>query len=252
MAKEDPVAHSVAVQLPAFNKLAPASWFHLADANFHLRGIVQSETKYWYIVSKLDADTLRKLSAFLASKKGADPYGKIRAILCDTYEPKLKQNLDALLESREIGDERPSEYALELHCLLANGTTDDILKRIFIRSLPKNLANAISPSSDGSFDALAKAEDKAWSLAASSSTETSVHTVGSASALPRGRTGRQQAKLRNDCKNVILCRFHIKWGNAAKRCLQGCSRWEPKGHQQGTQVFHVEEEEPEVDTVSEN
>ena len=74
---EDPAEHSVAVQLPAFNRLAPSSWFHLADANFHLHSIKQSETKYWYVVSKLDLETLRKLSSFLAKPRGEDPYADI-------------------------------------------------------------------------------------------------------------------------------------------------------------------------------
>ena len=71
---DDPATHSVAVQLPTFNRLAPSEWFHLADANFHLRGITKSDTKFWYIVSKLDAKMLRKMSSFLAKKGGDDLY----------------------------------------------------------------------------------------------------------------------------------------------------------------------------------
>ena len=106
----DPVAHSVAVQLPVFNRLAPTSWFHLADANFHLRAITASDTKYWYVVSKLDPDTLLKLSAFLSQPRGKDPYAEIREVLCGTYEPSLEQKLDALLAAKDLGDDRPSEY----------------------------------------------------------------------------------------------------------------------------------------------
>ena len=101
---EHPVAHSVAVQLPTFNRLAPLEWFHLADANFYLRGIKQSDTKYWYVVSKLDPDTLWKLSAFLALTKGDDLYAEIRAILCKTYKPQLEQKLDAFLAANDIAD----------------------------------------------------------------------------------------------------------------------------------------------------
>ena len=82
---DDPMANSVAVQLPTFNRLAPSSWFHLADANFHLRGITKSDTKFWYVVSKLDPETLRKLSAFLAKARGDDPYAEIRTLLCRRY-----------------------------------------------------------------------------------------------------------------------------------------------------------------------
>ena len=158
---EDPDAHSVAVQFPTFNRLAPSVWFHLADANFHLRGIKQSDTKYWYVVSKLDPDTLRKLSAFLDQTKGDDPYAEIRAILCKTYEPKLQQKLDAFLSANDLGNERPSEYALELRRYLANAKLEDLLKQVFVRSLPKHLANAVSGIQDTSFDALVEAANRA-------------------------------------------------------------------------------------------
>ena len=137
--KNDPAAHSVAVQLPMFNRLAPSSWFHLADANFNLRSISQSETKYWYVVSKLDAYTLKKLSAFLAAPRGKDPYAEIRSVLCLTYEPKREQKLDTLLSLTELGDEPPAEFALELRRLLDNARAEEILKQIFFRCLPRRL-----------------------------------------------------------------------------------------------------------------
>ena len=146
MTYEGPVSHSVAVQLPTFNRTAPTAWFSLEDANFHLRGITQSDAKYWYVVSKLDPDRLMKLSVFLTRKRGADPYSEIRALLCRTYEPKMERKLDALLAVNDIWDERPSEYALELRRLLGEATLDNILKCLFVRSLPKHIANAISGS----------------------------------------------------------------------------------------------------------
>ena len=166
---DDLAAHSVAVQLPTFNRLAPTAWFNLANANFHLRGISKSDAKYWYVVSKLNQDTLQKLSAFLARKRGEDPYVEIQEVLCKTYEPKLEQKLDALLACSDIGDERPAEYALELRWLLDNATVDDILKRLFIRSLPKPLFNTISGCQDDSLDSLVEAANKAWALAATQS-----------------------------------------------------------------------------------
>ena len=43
---------------------------------------------------------------------------------------------------------------------------EDILKRIFVRSLTKNLVDAVSGNTDNSFDTLAEAADKAWALSA--------------------------------------------------------------------------------------
>ena len=235
---DDLVAHSVAVKLPTFNKIAPTSWFHLADANFHLRGITASDTKFWYVVSKLDQETLSKLSSFLSKPCGKDPYAEIRDVLCRTFEPKLEQKLDALLVSSDLGDERPSEYELELRRLLSNASTEDILKKIFTRSLPKYLRDAISPNVDESFNGLADAADRAWALNSAERTVTAVAPVVSQSQRARGgsqqgRGTRQRGKQsgrQETSRSVVLCPFHLKWGDAAmlglvmdkisgKRCL---------------------------------
>ena len=200
---EDPVAHSVAVQLPVFNHLSPSSWFHLADANFHLHGITKSDTKFWYVMSKLDQETLCKLSAFLAKPRGDDPYGEIRELLCTTYEPQLEQKLDALLAITNMGDGRPSEFTLELRRLLDTASTEDILKRIFVRSLPTRISNAISANMDGSLEALTRAADKAWALSRSTvsaaaisfddvGAPTSVAAMATPGSQVRGRGTRQR------------------------------------------------------------
>ena len=62
------------------------------------------------------------------------------------------------------GDERPSEYTLELCRLLDNASTKDILKRIFVRSMSKRMQDAVSGCVDGTFDGLVQAADRAWAL----------------------------------------------------------------------------------------
>ena len=258
---EDPVAHSVSVQLPVFNRLAPSAWFNLEDANFHLRGISKSDTKYWYVVSKLDQDTLQKLTAFLARPRGEDPYTEIRQLLCQTYEPTLEQKLDQLLAKPTMGDERPSEFELELRRLCDNASTEDILKRVFIQGMPHRLKDAVSANIDGTLDALVRAADRAWALNAGSyqgsvsavtsgipepGSSTTVSAIATPSSVPargrgsRQRGGRQGRQEQGRSKAVVLCPFHLKWGDSARRCLPSCSRWEARTPQQ---VFQVVEDD---------
>ena len=247
--KDDPAVHSV--QLPTFNRLAPSSWFHLTDANFHLRSITQSDTKYWCVVSKLDPDTLKKLSSFLSTLRGKDPYAEIRSVLCQTFEPKREQKLDALLATTEMGDERPAEFVMELKRLWDNADAEEIVKRIFYRCLPRRLKDVVSGSLDDTLDGLVATADRAW--ARDSTAESGVAAVthqppgaginpGSGPAAGsvsrgRGRRPRGGRQPRQESRSVTLCPFHIKWGDSARRCLPTCSRWDPAARQQ---VFHVE------------
>ena len=93
------------VQLPNFDKVEPETWFMVADANFTLRRVTDSTTKYYYVLSKLDMTTLRHLSTFLKQLRGDDLYDEIKAELCDAYEAPLDRKLDALLALTELRDD---------------------------------------------------------------------------------------------------------------------------------------------------
>ena len=55
---------------------------------------------------------------------------------------------------------------------------------------------------------------------------------------------------------VTLCNFHGKFGDAAKKCVPNCSRWNEERPREAARVFHVEEaldgEDTAVGTASEN
>ena len=173
----------------------------------------------------------RSCPLFLAAPRGKDPYAEIRSMLCQTYEPKREQKLDALLSATDLGDERPAEFALELKRLLDNASSEEILKRIFFRCLPRRLKDVVSACSDESFDGLAAVADRAW--ARDSAMETAVTVVQAANphvsptssssmvstttvnppARGRGRRQRGGARQpRQESRSIVLCPFHVKWG----------------------------------------
>ena len=242
----DASVYGATVQLPAFDKVEPETWFTVADANFALRKVTDSTTKYYYVLSKLDAASLRKLSAFLKVPRSADPYQDLRRKLCRTYEPSLEQKLDTLLATKEMGDERPIEFALELQRLAANATGEDYLKRIFVRSLPPSIATAISKTRSSTFDELAEAADDAWMTAAANAAEAaSVSAIsGSQATGPRrgGRGGHQRGRTTGQIKTLALCHYHLKFGETAKKCSPGCTRWTGNRPSDTARVCQVEED----------
>ena len=56
---------------------------------------------------------------------------------------------------------------------------------------------------------------------------------------------------------ITLCNFHRKFGNSARKCVPGCSRWsEDRPRDTLARVFHVKEaldgEDTQDDTASGN
>ena len=262
----DAAVFGASVQLPAFDKVEAETWFAVADANFALRKVTDSTTKYYYVLSKLDASTLRKLSSFIKRPKGDDPYSEIKEELCEAYEPPLEKKLDSLLTIGDMGDESPKEYGMEIRRLAADATLDDVLKRIFIRGLPRSVVTAITGNLGASFSTVITVANRAWT--ASSSTNEQSASVAAVSA-PQGagsrrgargsRGGRQRGAKQSggQTRTVTLCHFHLKFGDAAKRCAPSCSRFNENRTRdsQAPQVFQVEEldgEDAQEDTASGN
>ena len=248
-----------------FDRAEPDAWFILAEAHFNLRGVTDSKTKYWYVLSKFDPPTLRKLSTFLQSPRGSDPYQELRQMLCQTYEPPMEQKIDAFLGLAEMGDDRPSEFGLEIQRLTPKASMDDLRKRVFVRCLPKAIRSAITGSLEGEFQAVVRAADKAWTAAASKGTLSSARVAAvsrgpgpSSRGNKRGRRQRGAQHRAPQMTNLTLCSFHKKFGDTARKCAQGCSRWgeERQRDSQPARVFQVEEtldgEDELVGVASEN
>ena len=195
----DAAVYGATVQLPAFDKVKPETCFMVADANFAIGKVTDPTTKFYYVLSKLDATSLRKLSAFLKAPRGSDPYNEIRRKLCRTYEPALERKVDTLLAMKEMGDERPMEFALELQRLAADAMMDDVLKRIFLCCLPPSIATAVSKRRGLKFNALAEAADDGWTTAAAAAAEASasVSAVTRAQGSHRGARGGRQRRSRS-------------------------------------------------------
>ena len=267
--QDSSLVYGATVQLPTFDKAEPRAWFRIADANFAIRKVTDSHTKYYYVLSKLDSVKLRELSTFLDRPLGADPYKDIRHTLCRTFEPPLQAKIDAFLATNDAGDEHPAEFGLELQRLLARASLEDVMKRVFLRSMKPVVVTAITGSVAADYETVVAAADRAWMASSASASPTAPATVSAISgpSPPRGG-GRNSRGGRGDrhrgtrpagqIEAVQLCHFHQKFGDAARKCAQGCSRWnEPRPRDPpAPQVFQVEEEldgeDSHIGTASEN
>ena len=258
------VVFGATVQLPMFDKAEPDAWFLLADANFNLQNMTDPRTKYWYVLSKFDPTTLRKLSTFLKEPRGEDPYQELREKLCETFEPPMEQKLDAFLTMSSIRDERPFEFGLELERLTMSASMDDMRKRVFVRCLLATLTSSITGSLTGKFRDVVKAADRTWTAAAANAPTSMVSAVVQPSAQQKSaRCGRRGGRQRGGgsasgrTTTLTLCDFHKKFGDAARRCAPNCSRWgEERPRGPPARVFHVEEDldgdDSQVGTALEN
>ena len=124
--------------------------------------------------------------------------------------------------------------------LKADASRDDMLKRIFVRCLPQRIVTVITGSLGGNLDVVIAEADRAWTAAAPSAAVSVSAVTGPPS---RGkRVGHYQGRRPTgpQMTTLTLCVFHKKFGNSARKCAPGCSRWNEERPRE-SRVNQVEE-----------
>ena len=130
--------HHVSMKTPAFMESAAAGWFSIMEAQFHLKGITVSETKYFHVIAALPAEIVAKLSATVLENRD---YDALKTAVIDSYES-TKPELFEKLISKTTMSGRPSVYLQELNATATKiGVGEDLIRHKFIQACPP----AISP-----------------------------------------------------------------------------------------------------------
>ena len=77
--------HAVTLKLPHFCTTQSRSWFTQAEAQLIIRGIVNDDIRYYYILTSLDQDTAARLLDLLEKPPAEGKYQTIKARLLDTF-----------------------------------------------------------------------------------------------------------------------------------------------------------------------
>ena len=76
--------HHVTIKVPTFYKHAPDTWFVHLEAQFALRNITASSTKFYWAISALSSDVSNQLMQ-LIQDPGEDPYKTIKVCLISIF-----------------------------------------------------------------------------------------------------------------------------------------------------------------------
>lgn len=102
------VTAAVAVKLPEFWKSDPTMWFAQAEAQFALAGVVQDETKYYHIISKVDKSVITQVADIVQNPPRENKYKTVKERLISRFEVSAQGKLEQLLNDCDLGDMRPS------------------------------------------------------------------------------------------------------------------------------------------------
>ncbi|XP_037825738.1 uncharacterized protein LOC119613772, partial [Lucilia sericata] len=152
--------YSTTIKLPQFWTNCPEAWFIHAEMQFTNRRV----TKYEYIVTSLPQDVIVTVLDVFQNPPTGNRYDHLKKILIDRHSMIENRKLDKILSDSEIGDRKPSEFYRSLALHSNSNFSPDVLKKIWLRKLPKSLNVALTGSNLTDINELTRLADNIWEV----------------------------------------------------------------------------------------
>ncbi|CAN7938400.1 unnamed protein product, partial [Ixodes hexagonus] len=153
----------VPFKLPPFWVKNPRMWFLQVEAQFQLRHITSSLTKYFHIVSSLPPEVADEVDDLLASPPATEPYEQLKTTILAQKTTSERTRLQELLAAEELGDRRPSQMLHRMRQLFGDQSVDSnipLLRELFLQRLPKQIVVVLAATDDMILDKLAQVADR--------------------------------------------------------------------------------------------
>ena len=250
---------AVHMKLPTFWPDTAEVWFAQADAQFAIRNLTSSKTKFYHAVAVLPQEVASQILDLIRAPPSGDPYGVLRERLITLYTLNDYQRFEALVSLPLSGDQKPSHLMNRMLALLPDDYKPDfILRGLFLRRLPIDVRSHLLREKVDDPRALALKADKLYQSRVSPSAMNllsddfgdalQVNLVSSRAKVP-SRPGtpkisnsvkippsrRSQTRTRSPSRSPTpapssrsptlpgFCWFHKKHGVKATNCRTPCS-----------------------------
>ena len=225
MSDSEEEVNAVAIKPPKFLETSVCGWFAIIEAQFHLKKIKNSTTKFYNIIAALPAEVVSRLPNHVTDPTKTN-YDELKEKVIGIYEKTKPEMLDKLMQTTTMTG-RPSIYLQELMSTAEKiGVGEDIIRHKFIQALPSSISPVIASQGDLEISRLGKLADEllpymSKPVMSVPSFQQSKGTNGDKNYVPKGVKpfkGNQRPKV---------CRSHIYFGINAKYCKPWC-QWPNK------------------------
>uniref|UniRef100_A0A5S6R059 Integrase catalytic domain-containing protein n=1 Tax=Trichuris muris TaxID=70415 RepID=A0A5S6R059_TRIMR len=152
---------AVSVKLPPFWPQAPKLWFAQAEAQFHLRHVASSLTRYYYTIASLPENIATDVDDLLTPTT-EDPYSHLKSQLLLRFGTTTEDRFRVLMQSTSGDAQKPTQVLREMRRAADTflDPNSPLLERLFLERLPPNIRLLLKAGSHTSLDALAVRADE--------------------------------------------------------------------------------------------
>jgi len=140
---------TLALPTAPFSKKDPNGWFRQLEAIFTLNKIEGDETRFVHLQARIDPVVLQEVSEFFSNVPIENKYKALKDKIVNKYSESRDAQVLQLLEGLSLGNRRPSELLSELLRLAGADISEKVLRTMFLKQLPENLAGILAGSSEG-------------------------------------------------------------------------------------------------------
>ena len=227
---------NVALKLPTFWPENAEVWFAQAEAQFAIKSISISRTKFYYAVASLPQEVATQILDLIRAPPAGDPYEVLRERLVTLYSLNDYQRFEALVSLTLFGDQKPPHLMNRMLALLPDDHKPDfILRGLFLRRLPIEVRSHLLQEKISDPRALALKADELFQSRVSSPVnllseqleDASVHAVAVKNRTsPVARRSATPAPSSRSPVSPGPCWYHKKHGSKAQQCRKPCSESE--------------------------
>ena len=230
---ESGVGNAVSVKMPPFLETAPAAWFSILEANFHIKRITVEETKFFHLIAALPPEIVSKLGVKLEEKS----YTATKMTVIGIYE-RTKPELFSKLINEKTMSGRPSHYLQELTSIASKvGVGDDLVRHQFISALPASISPVVAAQKELTVQQLGTLADELTPFFHNN--QVLKVTTTKESVRPKSFSDRQEKAVHsrphyanpdipqglkpfNERQRPKICRAHIYFAEFARTCKPWC------------------------------
>ena len=226
--------NTVSVKVPAFWPDSAETWFVQVEAQFALKGVTASLTKFYYCVSSFNQETANQVLDLIKSPPSSEPYEALKNRLLKLFALDDYQRYKAISNLPLSGDMKPSKLMSSMLALLpVDHKPCFFLRGSFLKRLPTDVRAHLLRDDFSDPISLALKADKIYKsrvssspvYAVSSTPEVSVNTVRSPAGNRPRRSGTPHDGGRQDNRSLspTMCYYHRTYSSKAKKCRAPCS-----------------------------
>lgn len=245
-------------KLSTFTPDCPDLWFVIAERSMAESGVTNPANKLTCCLRSIDNCVLKDIRDIVLGQTpaGQDEYEYFKERIVQRFTDSKNVRITKLLQDQEMGDRTPSQYLRHLKHQCGNSITEDALRVVWVKGLPKQMRVIMATQEDVPLEKAAALADtiletqRMPEYSGSSAiaavnverqpndmlAEMLVKTMtmlgeimqtdrryprqrsrSRSSSRPRGMSPSQQSR------NEGLCWYHLKFGAQAHKCIQPCA-----------------------------